>query len=301
MGIWSSVFAVPCEIIDKYLENSSLEQIKTLLYILRYNNNFEKLNEFSSDVNFKKNFEYWKNLGIFDNNKNNNITKNSNIVQEKRVNKYEKPDSSHVISRIKSSDEIYNLIQESQNALGRPLSSGDSAVLIMLHDTEGLPSNVILMLIQYAVSIGKSNIRYIEKTGINWALNNIDNISKAEKKIQDLTKSSILWKKFENLIGIEHRSPTSTEEEIVLRWYDNWHIDEDLIKCSYEICVNTKGKYIIKYMDGIIKKWKSQNINNLTQVKNYINNSHKNKQKFNNNSNLSYSIEEYENYSIFDK
>ena len=305
LGMWGSVFAVPCEIIDKYLENSNTEQLKVLLWILRNSDNQEKLNNYSYYFEpeiFCKYFKYWQELGVFgDTQKNNIIRAEERNLNNNKISKYRKPDSAHVVQRIKNSDEIYSLIQEAQNILGRLLSSGDNAVLIMLHDNEGLPVDVILMLLQYAVSINKSNIRYIEKTGINWALTGIDTVAKAEQKIQNLNRLNMFWRKFENLIGIEHRSPTSTEEEIILKWYDKWHYNEDLIKHAYEICINTKGKYIIKYMDGIIKKWHSQEINTLEQLKSQDlnNNLSKNKQK--DISNLSYNIEEYENYSIFDK
>ena len=303
LGMWKSVFAVPCEIIDQHLGSSSLEQIKVLLWILRNSDNQEKLNNYSYYFDSKvfcQCFKYWQDLGVFGD-KNKNIINHEEPKLNNKISKYKKPDSAHVVQRIKNSDEIYSLIQEAQNVLGRLLSSGDNAVLIMLHDNEGLPVDVILMLLQYAVSINKSNIRYIEKTGINWALTGIDTVAKAEQKIQNLNRLNMFWRKFESLIGIEHRSPTSSEEEIILKWYDKWHYNEDLIKHAYEICVNTKGKYIIKYMDGIIKKWHSQNISNLEQLKSQDlnNNLSKNKQKTA--SDLSYNIDEYENYSIFDK
>ena len=56
----------------------------------------------------------------------------------------------------------------------------------MLHDTDGLPVGVIIMLMQYAVSVGKGNIKYIEKMAISWANEEIDTVEKAENKIRTL-------------------------------------------------------------------------------------------------------------------
>ena len=59
-------------------------------------------------------------------------------------------------------------MQESQQILGRPISPGLSSTLLLLHDDYGLPSDVILMLLQYVKSRGKDNTNYIEAAGRNW-------------------------------------------------------------------------------------------------------------------------------------
>ena len=156
------------------------------------------------------------------------------------------------------------------------------------------------MLLQYAVSVGKANMKYIEKTGISWASEGVNDHEKAENKIQNLNRASISWKKFESIIGIYHRSPSSCEEEAVSRWFDNWNYNEELIKEAYDRCVNANGKYVLKYMDSIIKRWHNQGIVTIEQA--LAENANRNRKKsFSREDNeASYNIEEYENYNIFD-
>ena len=149
----------------------------------------------------------------------------------------------------------------------RPLSGLDISLMLSLKDNEGIPYSVILMLVQYCVKIGKSSTRYIEKVGIDWAQNGIDSIEKAEQKIKKLNNSKKLWKKFEQIIGISSRMPTSREEETINRWFVEWKYDENMVKEAYERCINSKGKYILSYMDGIIKRWKQNDIKTLSEVK----------------------------------
>ena len=323
LGYWNSVFAVPTAVVDKYLQDATLTQIKVLLWILRNSDkawNSEKITKLFNirEEEFEEAFRYWNKIGIFsnqgsksDNDQNSKCysslsEESSGSVEttyKRGLNRYPRPEFSHVISRIKDSKEMYYLIQEAQVILGRPISSGESTILVMLHDNEGLPIDVILMLIQYTVSIGKGSIRNIEKMGIEWAMAGVDTVEKAEKKIQSLSNISMLWKKFEKLIGIERRAPSSQEEEIILKWFDEWKIEENLIKYAYDICINYKGKYAINYMDGIIKRWRNQGIFTLEQAKMFVANKRlANKRKhFSDEKNSSYSIEEYENYSIFDE
>ncbi len=323
LGYWNSVFAVPSAVVDKYLGKITLTQIKVLLWILRNSDKTINLEEVTKKLNIKEEefeeaFKYWNELGILSAHESEKaygkILKICSSASESESNStlnlprklltcYQRPELSHIAKRIKNSKEIYYMIQEAQVALRRPISSGDSTILIMLHDNEGLPIDVILMLIQYCVSIGRSNIRSIERMGIGWAAAGVDTIDKAEKKIQSLSHNSVLWKKFECIISIEHRAPSSQEEEIILRWFDEWKIDEKLIKHAYDICINSKGKYSIHYMDGIIKRWRSQGISTLEQAKMFVPNKMVSGKKHysRNEENSSYSIEEYESYSIFDE
>lgn len=317
MGIWHSVFAVPSEIVDKYLKEASETEIKVLLCLLRSGEKKVSSEDFSKFLNFSKSdienaLNKWQGIGIVKNidygdnhtlpkNIGDSLAQNINLEGYKKPQtRYQRPDNLYIANRVKTSKDINFLIQEAQIILGRPLSNGDLSSLIILHDNEGLPVDVITMLLQYAVSIGKSGMRYIEKMGASWAEQGIDNLEKAEKKISQLNKISLNWKKFESIIGIDHRAPTAREEEAVMRWISDWNYSDELIKEAYDRCVNANGKYILKYMDSIIKRWHTQGIFRIEQAL-----MENNRRKFKNNlskseNRPSYSIEDYENYSIFD-
>ena len=85
-----------------------------------------------------------------------------------------------------------------------------------------------------------------------------------------------------------------------MRWIDDWNYSDELIKEAYDRCVNANGKYILKYMDSIIKRWHTQGIFTIEQAL-MENNRHRIKNRSSRNeSTASYSIEDYESYSIFD-
>lgn len=316
MGLWNSVFAVPAEIVDKYINNSGEAEIKVLLCLLRGGNKKINVCSLASFLNFsesdiKSALDKWIKLGIVKcrdsevscdlSKKDENMVKSTEPEGVKKTNlRYQRPDSLYIADRMKTSKDINFLMQEAQIILGRPLSGGDLCSLIVLHDNEGLPVDVIIMLLQYAISIGKLGMRYIEKMGISWAEQGIDNLEKAEKKIVSLNQISLNWKKFESIIGIDHRAPTAREEEAVMRWINDWNYSDELIKEAYDRCVNANGKYILKYMDSIIKRWHTQGIFTIEQA---LMENRKHKLRSNvskGESKPSYSIEAYENYSIFD-
>ncbi len=309
-GRWNSVFVVPCDIVDKYIQKLSGDDAKVLLYIMRNAGNAKSLNSISRCIDLdpqlvKKSLSALSSMGLIlgalnaetktvrDNHTDHNFKKSNEI-------KYNRPSAVDIAKRVETSKELYFMMQEAQVILGRPLSSSDSAVLITLHDNDGLPPDVILMLLQYCVSVGKTNMRYISKLGVSWAESGIDDIQKAERKIEDLNSKNLAWRSFESIIGIDHRAPTETESEAVSRWINDWKFDENMIKEAYERCVNMNGKYVLKYMDSIIKRWHSQGILKIEQA--IMENQKRNKKKCDSKltAGASYNIEEYENYNILD-
>ena len=211
----------------------------------------------------------------------------------------QKPDSLFVAKRAQEDSDIAFLMQEAQVILGKTISNGDSATLLMLHDTDGLPVDVILMLLQYASSIGKGNMRYIEKTGIRWSDEGIDSLELAERKIRQLDQSQKAWSAVQRLLDLERRSPTAKEAQFADRWINEWRFSEDLIREAYERNVDAKGKFSFPYMNSILERWKKEGVATLEQAQNE-------KKPFQEAAGAggeqapSYDLEAYERSSIFD-
>lgn len=318
LGKWSSVFAVPSEFVDKYMVTSNEAQIKVLLWILSHSGKKMSLSEIANSLGLtqekvENSVVYWHerdliSMPLSEENSDLKGTCNSPVNEniclpetvKKESSRYQRPNSFSIANRIENSTDIHSLMQEAQVILGRPISNGDSASLLMLHDNDGLPIDVIIMLLQYAVGIGKANMKYIEKSGVSWANEGIDSLEKAEKKIQSLDQANITWKRYETIIGIYHRSPSAREEEAVSRWFDEWNYSDELVKEAYDRCVNANGKYVLKYMDSIIKRWHNQGIVTIEQAK-MENFARRGKKSFSQEENkASYNIDDYESYNIFD-
>ncbi|MDR1466875.1 MAG: DnaD domain protein [Oscillospiraceae bacterium] len=316
LGVLNSVFVVPTSVVDKHIKLVGSAQIKVLLWMLRHaGNNFSK-EDISRDlsmsvIDVSDAMNYWLETEIiFDKAKNrveldlksenNTNTKQDCSSQKIRrlMSRPQKPNSESVAKRIQEDDKIAFLMEEAQIILGRTISNGDSALLLMIHDNDGLPVSVITMLLQYAVSIGKNNMKYIEKMGISWGFEEIDTIEKADKKIRTLHSIKNAWKCVQGIIGVDRRSPTPKEEEATNRWINDWKLKEELIKEAYNRCVDAKGKYILGYMDTILKRWRTQGIDSLEKA-------NLEKAEFSKTSVIkkrkpSYDIKKYKSFSVFD-
>lgn len=301
LGSWNSVFAVPCSVVDDHLKLAGSVQLKVLLWVLRHagepfetQNIADALGIDRADVSDA--MVYWQETGLVTadgsrlspapvresgstqldsvpfqpQEKSSPATASQNPPAEEKkrhvLPRPQKPDSSFVAKRMAESQEIACLMQSAQEILGRLISSGDSAALLMIHDDYGLPSDVIIMLMQYAVSIGKGSMRYIEKVAMNWADEGIDSHEKAEDRLRVLSENQKAWHTVEQAINIQHRTPSKREESFAPVWVNEWKFTPEMIREAYDRTIDSTGKYQAGYMNSILERWHKSGISTTKQA-----------------------------------
>ena len=335
LGAWDSVFAVPSQVVDEGLKFSDGVKLKVLLFVLRNaGSNFtDKDISEATGVNITdipEALDYWVSMGILqkssgeyspaqitDNsveeikpinnikeknseisdsaNKNDNKDKNSK--PKFTVSRPQKPDYVFTSQRLAVDEELQMLVNEAQIALGKTLSNSDISTLLMLKDTCGVPLDVILMLIQYCISIDKGNMRTVEKIGIQWADEGINSVEDADNKIRQIKQTSKYFSVISSAFGLKNAgSPTKKQLEYGNKWVGEWKFSPELLREAYERCVDTKGETNFRYIDGILKRWNANNIRSEEDLQNFENSAAKNKFK----QKSSYNIDELEKIDTLD-
>ena len=305
LGAWRSVFAVPSQIVDEGLKFADGVKLKVLLYVLRNADRELALEEISkaTGVNvtdIPEALDYWVNMGILcksdgeyapvaaeqtetpaDNSikeiKQNSKPTTEEIAKDVNENKKrfvltkpQRPDYVFTAQRLGEDEELKILVNEAQTALGKTLSNSDISMLLMLKDTCGLPLDVIIMLIQYTISINKANIRTIERIGIQWADAGVQSVEAADEKIRQANLSSKNYSIVKTAFGLSNPgSPTAKQLEYCNKWITEWKFSPDMLREAYERCVDTKGSMKFSYIDGILKRWHNEGIMNLNDLKEY--------------------------------
>lgn len=337
LGCWGSIFAVPTDVVDKYLKIAGSAQLKVLLWILRHSGEqFDAdtvaaaLNMGSFDV--KDCLEFWVSFGVIAENNGTitpgaaaeqtlpvpvsrtvpaQISSGSNAVQnvrqvytpapvqtaaaeerepapaetsqtkddkvktepaEKPVRndvppaRPVRPDPSYIAQRVSEDEEIAALLNEAQYIFGRPVSHNENAGILMMHDNEGLPGEVILMLLTYGVE-NKKGMRYIEAMGKSWANEGILTAQQADEKIRQLEESRESWHRVQSVLGLDFRSPSAAEEEMYSNWVRVWKFSDEMIKEAYDRCINSIGKYKAGYVNSILQRWQQNGIKTIEQAK----------------------------------
>lgn len=322
------MFAVPVGVVDKGLKLASEAQLKVLLFLLRHSGDTltdelvaEALALHPEDV--RDSIEYWAERGLLVSaggavtmpKTASAETSTAKLTQEPQtdiikasdkprpVSRPTKPEPGYVAKRLKADKNLVLLMDEAQRILGKVLSNSDTATLIMLHDTDGLPVEVILMLLEHCVQIDKGNMRYIERVGIQWGSDGITTINLAEEKIKQYSESTSAWGRVCAVFGIHlSGSPTKKQLEYSGRWINEWDFSEEMLRLAYERCVDAKGEVNLSYINGILKRWNEQGLKKPEDVlKADTIPAKKGKKSGKSAGNeASYNIDEYENYSIFD-
>ena len=202
-------------------------------------------------------------------------------------------------------------MEEAQTVLQKPLSPGDTSTLVMLYDSFGIPCSVIALLLHYLASIGRANMRDLERFATRWADEGIKTDQDAVREIERLSQSRESWKTVSKLLGIRNvGNPTHAQLDNANRWVVTWKFSDEMIVEAYERCVNIKGEYNISYINAILKRWYEKGIKSLDALR-QMEASTKSKPKAKPKTNkgkgsvfstdgASFDVEKYKNTSLFD-
>ncbi len=211
-----------------------------------------------------------------------------------------RPDPAYIAERMNSDPEIAALLNEAQYIFGRPVSHNENAGILMMHDNDGLPVEVILMLLTYGIE-NKKGMRYIEAMGKSWANEGILTPEQADEKIRKLDESRDSWRKVQSILGLEFRSPSASEEEMYSTWIRVWKFSDEMIKEAYDRCINAIGKYRASYVNSILMRWHQSNIKTIEQAKaDQKSKAKKKKDSGGSSGNSSFDIDDLDDLAMFD-
>jgi len=265
----SAVFTVPCSVSDSHLKLSSALQLKVLLFFLRNmsgNTDSKAISE-ALGANLQEvedALKYWTVLGILSSDE--KSAEVSSKITSPTVIRSEKPSRSDVARRGSEDKKIMFLLREAQLKLGKNLKSNEASTLVWLYDDQGLDVSVILMIIQYAVSEGKANIGFIEKTAVDWINKGITTVIDAENELADMAKRKSAWNIVQSVFGIERRLPSSKEADFSNIWINEWAISRELLKKAYDICIDSKAKLSMPYINKILEGWHKDGIKSPDEI-----------------------------------
>lgn len=159
-----------------------------------------------------------------------------------------------------------DMLQDIEKLLGRPLSSKEMTMYIgWIKDYAFLPE-IILLLLQYCVSKGKTDCRYIETIAIAWYDANIKSIEDAQGFIKKHENKWINIRKILTYLGIKDGEIMKPQEEMLTKWLYTYGFSMDIIHRACDICFQRINKADFKYIDGILNSWQKEGIKTLEDI-----------------------------------
>jgi len=170
-----------------------------------------------------------------------------------------RPTATQVLTRTDEDQDLRRLFQEADRLLGRTIGYEGQCTLLMLHDTYGLPLEVIYMLLKYCAKIEKTNITLIMKTGIAWAERDIDTIEKAGEWITYLLNSTSLWNQLCRHAG-KDIPKGKAREKFLLRWSEELGFGMDMICLAYDEMADNCSQINFGYINKVLEEWHKNEI-----------------------------------------
>ncbi|GAA0726414.1 DnaD domain protein [Clostridium malenominatum] len=202
-----------------------------------------------------------------------------------------------------SSNEDINLLQELNNnstkdmlqdiekLLGRPLSTKEMTMYIGWIKDYNFPPEIILLLIQYCASKGKTDSRYIEMVAISWHDSKIYTIEDAQSFIKKHEDKWVNIRKILSYIGIKDAEVMKPQEELLTKWLSTYNFPLDVIFRACDVCFQRINKADFKYIDGILNSWFKDGIKSIEDV-----DKKDNKKSYKSNNNFKPKLDSFNNY-----
>ena len=297
LGCWGSVFAVPSDVVDKYIKIAGGSSIKVLLFFLRHSGEqvtdeiiANALSMNCEDVN--DSLSFWKQVGLLDEVDGSFAPASISLsLQKETVPQVEIPVSAvgvtkeqadfaaikaaalrspeftpaQIAGTVKSDEKVDFLFKTCETLYGRPLKHTEQNALITITEHIGLPTEVTLMLVDYCFSINKASPAFLKESAMNWMENGITDLASAERHISMLQSRYSAENSVKSIFDI-NRALSQKEKDFIDLWYNVWGFSSDMVKLAYDINVNSKGKFSFPYINKILENWHIKGIKTEEQV-----------------------------------
>jgi DnaD/phage-associated family protein len=259
--------------IEKYMPKARGEFIKIYLLMLKHDISGElgvsssilasSLNLLESDIMNALN--YWNDQGVI---KFTKIDKMGNFNVE-FVDLIQEPTTSPKqvdLLEALGSTTTKDMLKDIEILLARPLSPNEMSIYLNWQKEFGFSSELILILMEYCISKGKSDSRYIEKVALSWHDLKITTIEQAQNLITKTEDKWINIRKILTYLGITNTDIMKPQQDLIEKWLLIYKFPNEIILKACDICFERLNRADFKYIDGILTNWNKNNIKTLEDI-----------------------------------
>ena len=260
------VFVLPAALVDTALGLATPEQVKALLWFSRHHQQWDAA-ACAADIGLsaaacESHLQFWVQQGLLQGSDETvPVPAKTPVARPAAV----KPQLKEVLAYQQSHLEFAVFLEAASALLGKAVGHGDVATLLYLRETVGLPESVILLEIGYAVSLGKANMRYIEKLALNWADDDLTTHDAVDTHIRLLQRRQQTAARVESLLGLT-QPLNASQAEMADRWVNEWGFSDEMLQHAHTRMLEKSDKPNLKYMDKMLEGWYGEGIKAPAQI-----------------------------------
>ncbi len=175
--------------------------------------------------------------------------------------------------RSKEDPQFAVIVSEAIKVMGHSLSGNDLKTLFGIYDYLALPTEVILVLLNYCAELfeekyGSSrrpSARAIEKEAYVWVNREIMSLEQADEYIRSQKERRSGIGRIKAVLGIHGRELSAAERRTFEAWLD-MGFDEDAISIAYDRTTEHTGGFKLRYMNRILENWHESNIHTEAEI-----------------------------------
>lgn len=287
--------AISNSFIDNYMPYAHGDYVKIYLYLLRCLNSKKEISISSLADQFENTekdiiraIQYWEQKKLLSVNRNQNggITEISFCTppmpeQEKKQNlvlstnhsednkanaiKSRPVYTSEQIACMKEDPQVILLLSQIEQVLQRLLKPNDIQLILYLYESLGFPTDLILYLYHYCISMNKTHINYIDRVAANWSRDGIRTVEQAKIAANQYKQYKKEYSTIAKTLGF-HRSLAEAECEYIDKWLQVWSFPlETVLEACKRTILQTQNPSF-HYIDRILEAWHKTNIFTLNDV-----------------------------------
>ncbi len=192
------------------------------------------------------------------------VTVDSPFVKQEKEPPEKTPVTKDDLTDLLHDEDFSSLVYMLQELFLKPVTQRDQETLSYIYDKLNFDVELIEFLIEYCVTMGKKNSRYMEAVAIAWYKEGIT--TKAQAKEQtDMTTG--LVKSLYKLLGVRNRYPTNIEMNFIDIWTKQYGFTDEMVEYAAQIAVEARpASANFKYINGIMENWYKNGVKNKADV-----------------------------------
>lgn len=167
------------------------------------------------------------------------------------------------IKVFQKNESVAELFFITERYLGRPLTSTDTNSILYWNDGLGFSIDLIEYLVEYCVSKGHTNIRYMDKVALAWAEAEVKTVEEAK---QSTNLHSQLYFAVLKAFGISGRNLVDSETVYIDKWRNTYGFSQEIILEGCRRTMQAIHQPSFEYTDRILSSWNKSKISTMEDI-----------------------------------
>ncbi|MGN1034121.1 MAG: DnaD domain protein [Oscillospiraceae bacterium] len=243
----SKSFLVPSEVVEQYLNECNEYQLKLLLLLLENPRLTEEelAKKLSLTVHeVELGFKFWLARGLLE-------KKEKQKIKAEFLNL--KLTTKELTQILNESKELKFIIEQLPAILGRLPNQFDMLNVIDFNLNLGMQPELILYLLKYCATVGKSSAQAIKNQARIWFEIGINSLELVEEYIKRVNKANELQTFVKTELHI--KTLTNVQKAVIESWQTEMEFGQALIKEACTLAKLQKEKANVHYVNGILNNW----------------------------------------------